>query len=260
MEFSWLALGGVLVLGSLLGLLGGLFGIGGGILAIPVLVLVFGLDQQLAQGTALVMMVPNLLIAFWRYQQRHPVPLGIAVRLGLLAACTTWATAQMANRLDSATLRTLFGLFLFWLALRLAWRLLGRGKPAARPGRQPLPERFIPLVGLLGGSSSGLLGIGGGLVATPFFTGWFGQRQTTAQSLSLALVTPASLVALAVYTGAHQVHWTLGGVLALGGLGTVSAGVALAHRWPERRLQLAFAGLMLGTAVWMTAGPLLQHA
>ncbi len=50
--------------------------------------------------------------------------------------------------------------------------------------------------------------------------------------------------------------WGLGGVLALGGLLTVSSGVALAHRWPERRLRAAFACLMLGTALWMMLGPL----
>ena len=65
----------MLGLGAALGFLGGLFGIGGGIIVIPLLVLGFGLDQAVAQGTALVMMVPNLLICWWRYHQRHPVAL-----------------------------------------------------------------------------------------------------------------------------------------------------------------------------------------
>jgi len=259
MDFSLLLLAGMLVLGGFLGLMGGLFGIGGGILAIPVLALAFHMEQQQAQGTALVMMVPNLLIAFWRYQQRHPISLSIALQLGGLAACTTWATAQVANQLNSMTLRILFGLFMLWLALRLMNKLLRHSqKPPQENGRKPLPQRYLPLVGLVGGTSSGLLGIGGGLIANPFFTGWFGQRQTTAQSLSLALVLPASLVALTVYAGAGQVNWPLGLLLAVGGLGTVSAGVALAHRWPERRLQSAFAGLMLITALWMILGPLLK--
>ena len=55
-------------LGLLLGALGGLFGIGGGLLAIPALGLLFGLDQQFAQGTALVMVVPNVLLALWRWR------------------------------------------------------------------------------------------------------------------------------------------------------------------------------------------------
>mgnify|MGYP002041225292 CR=1 FL=1 len=47
-----------LLLGAALGTVGGLFGIGGGLIAIPVLGVLFGLDQQIAQGTALVMVVP----------------------------------------------------------------------------------------------------------------------------------------------------------------------------------------------------------
>ncbi len=60
-----------LVFGAVLGTLGGLFGIGGGLIAIPVLGVWFGLDQQLAQGTALVMVVPNVMLALWRYHQRN---------------------------------------------------------------------------------------------------------------------------------------------------------------------------------------------
>ncbi|HCP55495.1 MAG TPA: hypothetical protein DIU04_12205, partial [Pseudomonas sp.] len=46
-----------LLLGAALGSLGGLFGIGGGLIAIPAMGVLFGLDQQMAQGTALVMVV-----------------------------------------------------------------------------------------------------------------------------------------------------------------------------------------------------------
>ena len=104
----------------------------------------------------------------------------------------------------------------------------------------------------------GLLGIGGGLVATPIFTGWFGLRQTVAQSFSLALVAPSSVVALATYAGAHRVDWSVGLPLAVSGLVTVSAGVALAHRLPEQRLRAAFAWMILATAVWLLVSPFLR--
>lgn len=56
----------MLGLAAALRLLGGLFGIGGGIIVIPLLVLGFGLDQAVAQGIALVIMVANLLIGWCR--------------------------------------------------------------------------------------------------------------------------------------------------------------------------------------------------
>ncbi|MDE2585849.1 MAG: sulfite exporter TauE/SafE family protein, partial [Betaproteobacteria bacterium] len=236
----------MLAVGAALGFFGGLFGIGGGIIAIPMLVLAFGMDQSVAQGTALVMMVPNLLIGWWLYSQHHPVSRRTAAQIGILACLTTWTLARVATGLAPEVLRTLFGVFLLLLSLRLLAQLHGRKSPASGSRLQP---RLMPLVGIVGGSSMGLLGIGGGLVATPLFTGWFGQRQTVAQSLSLALVAPSSMIALMAYGSAHRVDWSVGLPLAIGGLFTVSGGVALAHRLPERRMRNAFAWLILCTAV-----------
>ncbi len=242
----------LLILGAGLGFLGGLFGIGGGIIAIPLLVLGFSLDQAVAQGTALVMMVPNLLIAWWRYNQRHPVGWKTALQIGALACSTTWLVAQVATRLAPDLMRMLFSLFLLVLSLRMLVH-----RPGDSSARKPMDLRCMPLVGVLGGASMGLLGVGGGLVATPLFGAWFGQRQTVAQSLSLALVAPSSIIALMTYSSAQRVDWSLGLPMALGGLLTVSAGVALAHRLPEKRMRVAFAWMVLCTALWMLLKPLL---
>ena len=58
-------------------------------------------------------------------------------------------------------------------------------------------------------------------------------------------------MALLTYSGAHRVDWGTGLPLAVGGLLTVSAGVAVAHRLPEQRMRAAFAWMVLCTAVWM---------
>jgi uncharacterized membrane protein YfcA len=97
----------------------------------------------------------------------------------------------------------------------------------------------------------GLLGIGGGLLATPLLTRWFGQRQAAAQGLALALVAPSAVIALTTYAQAGQVDWAMGVPLALSGMCTVSSGVALAHRLPERRMRAAFGWMLLCTAVWL---------
>lgn len=236
-----------LPLGAALGFFGGLFGIGGGVIAIPLLGLAFGMDQALAQGTALVMMVPNLVIGWWRYQQRHPVPRGRVLALAAVATATTALTAHFAARLDPVALRVLFGLFMCALSLSLLWRARS-ATDVPQPGRR---EGLIPLVGLVGGSSMGLLGVGGGLLAAPLFVRLFRQRQTVAQSLALALVTPSAAVALATYAQAQRVDWAMGLPMAIGGLLTVSAGVALAHRLPEARMRRLFAFLLLATGLWM---------
>ena len=80
-------------LGVALGAMGGLFGIGGGLIAIPVLGLWFGLDQQMAQGTALVMSVPNELVALYRYNQRNRIDLRQALPLVVMSFCFAWLGA-----------------------------------------------------------------------------------------------------------------------------------------------------------------------
>ena len=244
----------MLALGAALGFFGGLFGIGGGIIAIPFLGLAFGMEQALAQGTSLAMMVPILLVGWWRYSRRHPIHWQTATQIGVLASLTTWLVAYVATGLSPNVLRTVFSIFLLILALRMLAR---RKKHAVEEATSRFNPRLMPLVGIIGGACMGLLGVGGGLVATPFFTGLFGQRQTVAQSLSLALVTPCSIVALMTYGSAQRVDWSIGLPLAVGGLFTVSAGVAVAHRLPERTMKTAFAWMILGTAIWLLLKPIL---
>ncbi len=244
-----------LTLGAALGFFGGLFGIGGGIIAIPLLVLGFGMEQPLAQGTALVMMVPNLLIAWWRYSRRHPAGWRPALVIGLSGTLTTWLLAHFSTLLDPKILRWMFSGFITMLALRM---LLARHRTVPLRDETRPTMTALPLVGAMGGSCMGLLGIGGGLVATPVLSGWLGLRQTMAQSLSLALVAPSSIIALTTYAGAGQVDWKMGLPLAAGGLLTVASGVTLAHRLPERRMRTFFAWMLVVTAIWLVIGPLLK--
>ena len=120
------------VLGAALGGVGGLLGIGGGLLAIPVLALWFGIDQSMAQGTALVMIVPNVLLAFYRYRQHHAIPLSRALGLGGIAMLASYPAARLAVGLDHHTLQWVFFGFLLGLCDYLCWVV-------ARPPRAHAP-------------------------------------------------------------------------------------------------------------------------
>lgn len=233
------------------GLLGGLFGIGGGVIAIPLLGIFFGLHQQAAQGTTLVMVVPNVLFAFWKYRQRFGVDLRMAAAIGASALVSTYPVARLATGLDPHVLRLAFAAFLAILASLIAYRAW-RGVPSSRT-RQPFGWGWTAVVGAIGGVVSGLFGVGGAFVAPPVLTAFFGLRQVEAQGLALALVCPGTMIALATYASAGQVDWGLGIPLALGGIAAISTGVAIAHRLPERRLRLGFCALLLLTAMLLAA-------
>src|SRR5471032_1125197 len=114
------------LLGAAMGTLGGLFGIGGGLVAIPALGVLFGLDQQLAQGTALLMVLPNVLLALWRYHQRNRISVRNALTLIIPSFCLAWLTSLWAVRLDAQSMRIGFVIFLIILTLfnliQMYWR------------------------------------------------------------------------------------------------------------------------------------------
>jgi len=235
-----------LALGAGLGWIGGLLGIGGGIIAIPVLAMGFAMSQQLAQGTALVMITPNVLVAFWRYHQRNPLPFKTIAWLGTAALLSTGPAARLAVRLDSRVLMVCFAVFLIGLALYFLW-----GSRSSAPAIDPAKawtDRWLPGVGLISGLFTGLFSVGAGIVAAPILVRCFGKRQAVAQGIALAVVVPGAVLSLAIYGQARMVDWQTGLLLAVGGMTTVSSGVAWAHRLPESRLRRIFALLLLVTA------------
>ena len=237
------------LLGLVLGTLGGLFGIGGGLIAIPVLGVLFGLDQQLAQGTALVMVVPNVLLAIWRYHQRNRIEMRHAAALGISSFVLAIAGAAIAVSLDPARMRIAFVGFLLALALYNLLRLIQRPVQGTGELRHPWP--WLAALGAGAGALGGLFGVGGAVLATPVLTSVFGTSQVVAQGLSLSLAAPSTAVTLATYAMHDQVNWALGLPLAVGGLLSISLGVRLAHSLPERTLRILFSGFLVFSAIML---------
>jgi len=238
----------LLLAGALLGLLGGLLGIGGGIFAIPLLGVAFGLNEQHAQGTSLVMVVPTVAIGLWNYAKRSKMDPRIGFALAAAALPCTFAGAHIATHIPSSPLRVAFALFALSIGGYMAYRATARVDVAAPP-RRARPWPFALGIGAFGGFISGVFGVGGAVFSVPLVSYAFALPQAVAQGFGLALVAPGTLVGIATYGWAGDVDWNLGIPLALGSIFTVRYGVALAHRLPERRLQLAFAGLMALSAV-----------
>ncbi|TBU88497.1 sulfite exporter TauE/SafE family protein [Phytopseudomonas dryadis] len=231
------------LLGLLLGTIGGLFGIGGGLIAIPVLGVMFGLDQQLAQGTALVMVVPNVLLALWRYHQRNRIELRHALALAVSSFLFALLGAGWAVNLDAGFMRLAFVGFLVALAFYNLLRMCLHTPVAGGELRHPWP--WLAVLGSGSGLLGGLFGVGGAVIATPILTSVFGTTQVVAQGLSLALAAPSTGVTLATYALHGHVDWRLAVPLAIGGLLSISWGVRLAHALPERLLRILFTAFLL---------------
>lgn len=236
-----------LLLGLVMGTLGGLFGIGGGLVAIPALGVLFGLDQQLAQGTALVMVVPNVVLALWRYNQRNRIDPRNALLLSLSAFVFAWLASLYAVELQAERMRIAFIGFLVALAIYNLARLVMRNPTPSAELRYPWP--WLGVLGSTAGALGGMFGVGGAVLAVPVLTNVFGAGQLVAQGLSLALALPSTGVTLFTYALHDHVDWAMGVPLAAGGLLSISWGVRLAHALPERVLRGLFCGFLLLCAV-----------
>jgi uncharacterized protein len=97
-------------------------GIGGGIVVVPALVYLLGMDQHMAQGTSLFMLLPPIgLSALWTYWKKGAVDLkaGIVCAAGILTG--GYFGGLVAVGMPSRWLESLFGFFLM-IAAVLLWR------------------------------------------------------------------------------------------------------------------------------------------
>jgi uncharacterized protein len=236
---------GFLVMGIAFGFVGGLFGLGGGLIGIPMLGIFFGFPQQLAQGTALVLVIPTALVGLVQYLRRVKLNWRVVGVLCVTAFPLTIGGAHVATLIPSRALRFAFVAFLVLLALYIARRawMLGRRKP-----RAPLPLPFATVVGVMSGAVSGLFSVGGSIFSVPLLTEFFAMSQTVAQATSVAFSVPGVLISIFVYARAGDVDWMVGIPLAIGGMSAASFGVAVAHRLPERTLRFLFVAFVLISA------------
>ena len=94
------------------GILAGLFGVGGGVVFVPTFVFLFSFDQLDAQATSLAAIIPVALIGAWRQSGEGQIDWRAAVLMGGGAAIGVLVGAEIALRLDEATLSRVFGAIL----------------------------------------------------------------------------------------------------------------------------------------------------
>lgn len=109
-----------LLLGLITGIFSGLIGIGGAIIIIPTLVLFFGLEQRMAQGTTLALMVPPIgLLAAWTYYKAGFVDLKIAALICAGFFFGGLIGAKFAVQIPDNILRKVFGSILLVASLKM---------------------------------------------------------------------------------------------------------------------------------------------
>ena len=113
----------LLCIGLLAGIASGFVGIGGGMIIVPALVFGLGLNQHMAQGTSLAMMIPPIgILAVMSYYKAGQIQLEYAGILALTFVLGAWMGSKWALRIHPSVVRLIFGLFMLFAAGRLILR------------------------------------------------------------------------------------------------------------------------------------------
>jgi hypothetical protein len=116
-------------LGFVAGVLAGLMGVGGGIVLVPGQILLFGIEDAVAKGTSLAVIIPTAVVGTATNVKRDNADLRTAMIVGVAGVITAFLASQIAVDLDPTVSSVLFGLLLSVVSLRL---LLQR-EPVAEP-------------------------------------------------------------------------------------------------------------------------------
>lgn len=125
----------LVVVGLAAGFLAGLLGVGGGIVMVPAMVLLFGFDQHVAQGTSLLVIIPAALTGSVTHYRKGRLVLRDAATLAAGGIIGAVIGSVFALSIEETMLRRLFAGFLLVSAFRilLPKDLLRRGSNGSTP-------------------------------------------------------------------------------------------------------------------------------
>jgi len=248
---------GVVGVGVGAGCLSGLLGVGGATASTPG-VRLMGATPVQAVASTIPAVLPSAIVGAWRSARAGLVDWPIALVCGGLGSVAAVAGAYASDRIDPRMLMVLTAVVLLWSGLtvlnskaapeddELPLSLLADADPdvvPVAPGGTatlvaPVPtlatapvhdRRIITVAGLAAGLIAGLLGIGGGVVLMPLFTGGLKLPVKRAVPTSLAAVAIFSIPALVTHVALGHVDWAIAGALVLGSIPGARLGAHL-HR------------------------------
>ncbi|HET9027155.1 MAG TPA: sulfite exporter TauE/SafE family protein [Trueperaceae bacterium] len=239
MSFSWRSL----VIGLAGGFFGSMVGLGGAVIIIPLLTGWAKVSQHKAHATSLVAVVFTGLIGAAAYAGGGALDWGIAVPVAIAAVITSTVAAAYSSRVPAGLLKRIFGglLVAAALVLILGFEISGQGIG----GAWRLPAAVV--LGLMSGTLTGLLGIGGGAFVVPLLVFAFGLDQHLAQGTSLAVMIPAGIAGTVVHATNRRIDLRLVVGLIIGVAIGAFGGGKLALLTPERPLQIIFGIILLWT-------------
>jgi uncharacterized membrane protein YfcA len=243
-------------LGAAAGLLGALLGIGGGILIVPALSELLGVPFRHAVAASLVVIIASSSASSAAYVDRGTANLKVGVVLELATVGGSLLGSAVAGVAPVRVLKILFAAVALYAAAML-WARRHAGSDSTDAGEHAV-HGWIPglSASAVAGAISGMLGVGGGLFKMPAMTLAMGIPFKVAAATSNFMIGVTAAAGAYVYFARGELDPRLAAPLVVGVFAGSLVGSTLLPRLPARRLQSAFAVVLVflgGRMAWMAA-------
>ena len=255
----------VLLLGFTVGIILALTGAGGGILAVPLLV--FGAGQGIADAGPIGLLAVGLaatlgaILGLRSRTVRYKAALLIA---GAGIVCSPFGL-WLAQRTPNRPLTVVFAAVLMYVAFRTFVKTMSSASVGA-PDTGPAPPcmiddtrgklswtapcaRALALSGMVAGSLSGLLGVGGGFVMVPALERFTNLSTQSVVATSLAVIALVSMSGVIASAATGHLQWAVALPFSGGAMLGMLAGRLVAAHLAGPQLQRAFAVVSVIVAV-----------
>ncbi|NLC27266.1 MAG: sulfite exporter TauE/SafE family protein [Campylobacteraceae bacterium] len=261
MGIEWIV--AFLILGAVVGFMAGLLGIGGGGIMVPVLTTIFlakGMDTahvvHMALGTSMAAIIFTSFSSMRAHHKKGAVLWSVVKLMAGGVVLGTFGATFIATLMKSSHLAIFFAIFMTFASIQMAMDK----KPKA--GRILLPPFVLFGGGVVVGSVSALVSIGGGSLTVPFLV-WQNTDVKKAIATSAAVGFPLSIAGTVGYVvngllSSSGEPMTLGFVyipavliIAIVSYFTAPLGASVAHKLPVSSLRKIFALLLMILAIKM---------
>ena len=246
--------------GAAAGLLGALFGIGGGIIVVPALSELLGVPFRHAIAASLVVIIASSSASSAAYVERGAANLRVGVVLELATVTGSLLGSAAAGVAPVRVLKLLFAGVAIYAATMLWARRHAVSESADAAAHEV--HGWLPglSVSVVAGAVSGLLGVGGGLFKMPAMTLGMGIPYKVAAATSNFMIGVTAAAGAYVYFARGELEPGIAAPLVVGVFGGSLLGSSLLQRLPARRLQPAFAVVLVvlgGRMAWhaLRGGP-----
>jgi len=107
------------ILGFFAGILTGIMGIGGGVVLVPMMVLLLGVQQHLAQGISMVVIIPTVLVAIFKLRNSRLFQFRMALLLAAGSMLGSLVSSNLVQQIDGAVLKRIFGILVIYSSYKM---------------------------------------------------------------------------------------------------------------------------------------------